>query len=213
MSCSSDETYDHDFMIYNSQWDLASQQADLAMLRDAAKKIEAWHAKAQTGIQLNAAVSDQKYLELISEFPCSLPQEVEALWNWKNGESTDYFVWYHGFLSLQEAIEQYRYLLSEPIFGWQENWVPIFQFQDEWNFVTCKIEPTVGAPVIHYFTESGPSYAYTNLTTYLSTMAAAMDRGALTWADGWWSNSDDEKDLAAIHDEFNDAARFPYAIE
>ena len=213
VGCSNDSSYDHGLTVDDSQWALANQQADLAMLIDAAREIEAWHAREQTGIQLNPAVSDQEYLELVSEFPCSPPEEVEALWKWKNGESTDRFVWYHGFLSLQEALEEYRYLTSEPIFGWEETWIPVFQFQDEWNVVVCDSEPNVGAPVIHYFTESGPSYAYTNLTTYLRTMAAAMDRGALTWTDGWWSSSDEVKDLAAIHDEHNDVAKFPYAVE
>ena len=213
MSCSDEAPYKHDFSISHSQRALANQQADLVVLRDAAEKIESWHAQAETGILLNAALSDQEYLRLINEFPCSLSQEVQALWKWKNGESTDYFVWYHGFLTLQEAIEQYRYLLSEPIFGWQKNWIPIFQFQDEWYFVECNDNPAAGAPLILYFTESGPSYAYTNLTTYLRTMAAAMDRGVLTWTDSWWSISDNEEDLAAIHDEYNDLASFPYAVE
>lgn len=213
MSCSGDESYDHGFAISASQWALANQQADLKLLQDSAKAIESWHAQAKTGILLNSPLSDQQYGELVGEFPCALPQEVQALWKWKNGESTDYFIWYHGFLSLEDAIRQYNYLLSEPIFGWQKNWIPFFQFQDEWYFVECKNEPTAGAPVIHYFTESGPSYAYTNLTMYLATMAEAMDRGVLTWREGWWNDLDDRRKLVAIHDEYNDLAKFPYAIE
>lgn len=212
-SCSEDESYEHDFVVSDAQWALAIQQADTAALRDSANRIQAWHAEVQTGIQLRPAITKQTYLELTNEIPCSLPQELEALWKWRNGETTDYFVWYHGFLSLQEAIEQYNYLLSEPLFGWRENWIPVFQFQDEWYFVECKEESTAGAPMIHYFTESGPSYAYTNMTTYLRTMAEAMDSRTLNWENGWWSDSIRMRDLAAVHGEYNDLAKFPYAVE
>ena len=48
---------------------------------------------------------------------------------------------------------------------------------------------------------------------YLATMAEAMDRGVLTWREGWWNDLDDRRKLVAIHDEYNDLAKFPYAIE
>ena len=107
------------------------------------------------------------------------------MWRWRDGESTDYFVWYHGFLSVQDSIDEYRLLTSEPIFRWATNWIPVFKFQDEWYFVECGNEPVAAAPVVLYFTEDEPGYAYVNLTRYMKTMAMAMERRALAWSGNW----------------------------
>ena len=221
ISCSNEVSYDidsigrvdHDFSLDDSQWTLANEQADLDELLNSLEAIAAWHVASDTGISFQAPLPDTEYSTLVQEFPCSLPREAEALWRWKDGESTDYFVWYHGFLPMQEAIEQYKYLRSEPIFGWREAWIPMFQFQDEWYFVECTKDPGIGSPVVLYFSESGPSYAYTNLTKYMKTMAVAMDRGALTWEENWWSDDDEVGSLAAIHSELNELASFPYALD
>lgn len=205
--------FEHEYALDASQWTLADEQADLTDLLESLESIAAWHNTADTGISLQAALPDSEYSALVQEFPCSVPREAETLWRWKNGESTDYFIWYHGFLPLEEAVKQYKYLQSEPMFGWRQTWIPIFQFQDEWYFVECRRAAGDGSPVIFYFTESGPSYAYTNLTTYMKTMAAAMDRGVLTWEENWWNDEFDVSLLAAIHSEFNALARFPYALD
>jgi hypothetical protein len=211
--CHAEVPVAHPFEISPDARALAVEQADSDLLRASLSSISAWHAQADTGIRLNPPLPQPDYRALAAGFPCPLPGELETLWQWRNGESTDYFGWYHGFLSVQESLEQYRQLRAEPLFGWHENWIPVFQFEDEWYVVECAAPAVAGAPVIHFFTESGPSYAYTNLTRYVQTQAIAMERGVLTWEDSWWSDRDDIGGFAGIHRELNTLAVFPYALE
>lgn len=188
----------------------AAELADNARLLAAADRIREWHDENGTGLSLNDAMSGSSALVATLEFGCDLPEELLALWRWRNGESSDVFTWYHRFLSLEDALAEYHALIRSPVYAWQPNWIPVFEFQEEWYFVECARTAVAGAPVSLYFSETGPLYAYVNLTTFLDTMATAMARGAVRWENGAWQQ--DEGMLKNIHDELNASGTFPYAV-
>jgi hypothetical protein len=186
----------------------AKAAANDASLLAALEQIAAFHAQEQTGLVLNPPVPD--YPGLAEEFPCRLSQEMETLWGWRNGEKTDRFVWYHRFLPMEEALRQYRLLRANPLVAWHPSWIPVFRFEGEWYATVCADSASAAAPVIHYFIEDGAQVAYINLATWMTTMAEALDAGALTWQDGWWR--EDIKRLAAIHAQENPGVPFPYYL-
>ena len=211
-ACSSEGQYQHQFPLKQSQRTLAIEALDASELRNSLESIRAWHETVGSGLNLNPPLSEAAFDREIRKFPCELPTELRELWRWHNGESTNYFVWYHGFLSVQESIDQYQHLTSEPLYRWSPNWIPVFKFQDEWYFVECADESVAATPVILYFTEDEPAYAYVNLTRYMKTMATAMERHVLVWSGDWWADSD-TRELAKVHREFNEPANFPYALD
>ena len=142
-----------------------------------------------------------------------MPAELAALWRWHDGEAgTDYFVWYHGLLSLEASVREYRALRFNPLVGWKKNWIPFLRFEGEWYFVECGDEASLASPVLHFFDETGAAYSHTNLTRFMMTMAASMERGVLLWHDGWWQETS-VRALADVHGEFNERAEFPYYVD
>lgn len=197
-------------VLSDRQREIAGERADLPQLLAALESIEAFHAENRTGLELQPPLGKAALEEALAEFPCKVPDELRALWAWRNGEVTDKFIWYHRFLPVQDAIEQYKMLAAEPVPGWSRDWIPIFEFQEEWYAVECSPEPTPGAPVIHYFVEDDPKQAYVNLTVYMKVMSEAMREGALRWKSEWWE--DDLRSLARIHARLNPEIGFPYHV-
>jgi cell wall assembly regulator SMI1 len=192
----------------------AEAQTDLLRLVAALDEIAAFHTTHQTGLALEPPLSEAELEAAIAVFPCRLPDELKTLWRWHNGETTDYFIWYHRFLSVEAAIAQYQALLAAPVpdwMRWPETWIPVFEFEGEWYAVECGPAAVAGTPVIHYFIEDEPKVAYVNLTQYMATMAAVLRAGAVQWNGNWWD--DDPAALAAIHAQFNPGVPFPYAVD
>jgi len=185
----------------------SNEQALLASLKD----IELFHAQNKTGLALNAPAEHKDIKEAEAVFGCVPPKELQTLWRWHNGESTDKFIWYHKFLSIKDSISQYKSLNLFGIFSWKKNWIPVFEFQGEWYGVQCGDTTPKASPVIFYFTESGVAVAYTNLTTYMQVMAQSMNNGGLTWKSDWWV--DNTKTVSRIHAELNPGIKFPYHVD
>ncbi|MEM7430927.1 MAG: hypothetical protein AAF351_03190 [Pseudomonadota bacterium] len=191
-------------------WQIADERADADAMITALEQIHDWHTANDTGLELQPALNHGALTEGLSVFPCDVPGELITLWSWRDGESSNRFIWYHRFLSVSDAADEYLRLLTED--EWKAHWIPVFEFEGEWYFVDCEKDASIGSPVSLYFNESGPSYNYVNLTSYLQTMAAAMDRGLLNWNEGWWAGTDKVQDLASVHAEFNEGVSFPYYI-
>lgn len=178
-------------------------------LRDVLTQIEHFHRANASGLQLNEGLTNAEFSALAAEFSCQLPTELEVLWKWRNGEKTDKFIWYHRFLPMQESLEQYKALKKDRLLRWHESWIPLFEFEGEWYAVECSDDKFEAAPIVHHFLEDDPKVAYTNLSTYMSTIATAIDNKALQWGEAWWEEEDLEA-LAAAHNELNAGLQFPY---
>ncbi|MDJ0705396.1 MAG: hypothetical protein QNJ46_19100 [Leptolyngbyaceae cyanobacterium MO_188.B28] len=113
-------------------------------------------------------------------------------------------------MSVQAAIENHQELTSNPILGWPQTWIPVFEFEGEWYAVECGPDKILGSPVIHFFIEDEPATAYLNLTLYMEVMSDAMHQGALRW-DGQWRR-EDLPVVSQIHKRLNPAIGFPYHV-
>ena len=129
---------------------------------------------------------------------------------WRNGENTDSFIWYHRFLSIQKIISEYNDLTSEDWSLWNNNWIPLFEFQGEWYGVECNESQTVASPIVHYFVEDEPVVAYSSLTSYMKTIAKALKEKVIWWEEGSWDS--DVNRLIDIYNEFNSGTSFPYRV-
>lgn len=175
------------------------------------KSIELFHIRNKTGLKLNAPAEDQDIKEAQSVFGCVPPKELQTMWRWHNGESTDKFIWYHKFLSIKDSISQYKSLNLYGFMSWKKNWIPVFEFEGEWYGVQCGDTTPDASPVIFYFTESGVAVAYTNLTTYMQVMAQSIKNDGLKWkADSWVDNI---KIVSKIHSKLNPGIKFPYYVD
>jgi cell wall assembly regulator SMI1 len=188
----------------------AEEGYDKKELLASLKYIELFHKLNKTGLKLNASAKSQDIKEAEYVFGCVLPEELQVLWTWHNGESTDKFIWYHRFLSTTDSISQYRSLRLTGILSWKKNWIPVFEYQGEWYGVQCGDTTPKASPVIFYFTESGNAVAYTNLTRYMQVMAQSMKSGGLKWKADWWD--DDVITVSKLHAELNPGIKFPYYV-
>lgn len=189
---------------------IASDAGDISELREALEAIERRHLANETGIQLNQGAKSEDIVQLEKELQCKIPKELAEIWEWRNGESTANFIWYHRFLSVEEALSQYQELTSHEWSLWQPDWIPVFEFEGEWYGVKCDEERRTASPVVFYFIEDEPHIAYVNLTRYMRTMAKAMEQGALSWGGIAW-----EEDVHRLHDifsELNPGMEFPYFV-
>ena len=193
-----------DARLISSAEKLYDQKELLASLNN----IKLFHEKNMTGLKLNHPAPEQDINKAQSFFGCSIPEELLVLWRWHNGESTNKFIWYHRFLSIDESISQYKDLISDSYMRWKKNWIPIFEFEGEWYGVQCGHNTPKASPIVLYFIETGVSVAYTNLTTYLQVMSHSMMNGGLKWKEYWWDA--DIKIVSKFHAEFNPDVRFPY---
>ena len=137
--------------------------------------------------------------------------ELKMVWSWRNGEqSSAPFIWYHDFLSMEEARSEYKWLLLNPLITWDPNYIPVFTFEGEWYAVYCGAQSKSAGPIVHFFLEDGPRVTYTNITTLLSTMAEALNSGAVSWQNG--AMIEEINRIYLIHQEYNSGLQFPYHV-
>jgi len=97
------------------------------------EQIVRWHQTNQTGLStaLNPGKDRAAIQEDFAALPCQPTEELLQLWAWHNGtrDTTTPFIWYHNFLPVEKAIAEYESLTGNPLIGWHENWIPIFEFE------------------------------------------------------------------------------------
>jgi len=172
--------------------------------------IEEFHNNNGTDLVLLKPANASDFAKAESIFNCKLSEELKSIWAWHNGESTEQFIWYHKFLSIEESINEYQLLRSSPFSTWQKNWIPVFSFEGEYYGVECGLTNLKSSPVIFYFIESGESIAYINLTTYMQFMAQSVTDGALKWYDGRWHEN--TREMSINHLKYNPNLLFPYYV-
>lgn len=187
-------------------------------LSDSLEKILEWHETNQTGISdaLNPGADRTSIKNAITGLDCQPTEELIQFWEWHNGthSSSVPFIWYHDFLSVEDAISENQQLTSNPLVSWRKNWIPIFSFQGEWYFVECYEEIRKASPVGYLFVETQePTYTYLSLTRMLETSAAYYDQGAVYWDSESWGLGDNIKEVFSIHQKLNSGAHFPYHVE
>ena|GEM_PF-6739303 len=93
-----DRGHENGFIPTEEDRKLAKERVDLSQLADVLNRIELFHVRHRTGLKLHPPPGQAGLDEKLSGFPCRIPDELRALWSWRNGEKTDKFVWYHRFL-------------------------------------------------------------------------------------------------------------------
>ena len=187
-------------------------------LTSSLEQILLWHQTNQTYIvpALNPGIDEAAIQQKFADLPCQPTEELIELWAWHNGtdDVAHPFIWYHNFLSVEEAIAEYESLTANPLIGWPEHWIPIFEFEGEWYFVECYEQPRQASPVGFFFLEDPDAiYAYSSLTKMLETSATWFNRNAVTWNSDQQGMEEDLKMLFEIHQALNEGAQFPYYVE
>ena len=175
--------------------------------------IEAWHVENGTGLAavLNEGVPLSSIETAFAGRECRPSQELQALWSWRNGgQGPAPLVWYHDFLSMQEALSEYDQLTLDPLVQWDPDYVPVFVFEGEWYASYCGPRSGTSGPVVHFFLEDEPRVTHVNLTTFLATMAEALHSGAVKWNND--AMVEDVHRVYLIHQKHNPGYAFPYHV-
>lgn len=183
--------------------------------RGAARILAWWEQNhPETARNLRPGLSDAEIDALLEKhaFGYELPDEVRALYRWRNGspqQGERPFIWYHRLLGLEEALE--RADSHALLFGMPDGWLPLLWFQEEYYFVICGKKARKAVPVLHRLLEvREATLAFTNVGRLCLTGAEWFESGAVTHdGDGWFKEHDAE--LLSVHGRLNPSARFPYA--
>ena len=100
-----------EFQASTAQLRAADEAYDSKMLQRSLSDIEAWHRRNNTGLadSLREGISVSSIEMVFSGKDCQPNEELKTLWSWRNGEdSFAPFVWYHDFLSVEEAQSEYN---------------------------------------------------------------------------------------------------------
>lgn len=201
------------FQASSAQLRSADAAYDSRELQLSLSKIEAWHRKNNTGLadSLREGIAVTTIELAFSEKDCQPNEELITLWSWRNGEdSYAPFVWYHDFLSVEEALSEYNWLRLNPLIRWDPKYIPLFTFEGEWYAVYCGPNGGKAGPIVHFSLEDGARVSYTNLTTFLASMAETLNSGAVTWTSE--AMADDIGRIYRIHQKHNNNIMFPYYV-
>jgi hypothetical protein len=195
------------------QFELAAERADTAALLAGLEQIKAWHQSHATGLaeKLRPGLSEETIASAFADLDCHPTDELRILWSWRDGAmDTTPFIWYHDFLSLEDAISARWLLRLAALAKWNRRLVPVFAFDGEWYATYCGTSGTVAAPIVHLTFEDEPHVTYVNLTSFVVTMAQAMSEKAVRWEDG--GMFEDIHALERIHRLQNPGYAFPYYV-
>ncbi len=195
------------------QFRLAEERSDTGVLLSGLEQIEAWHRRNATGVvrELRPALSVETMTNSLADIDCHPTDELKTLWGWHDG-ATDAvpFVWYHDFLSLEDAVSARWVMRLAALAHWDVRLVPVFAFDGEWYATYCGPDGTAAAPVVHVSFEDRPRVTHINLTTFVTTMAQAMSRNAVRWEGG--AMVENIRELHRIYEQHNPGYDFPYYL-
>lgn len=195
------------------QFRLAAERSDPEVLLSGLEQIKAWHQRHATAIdsELRPGLSAEAVAKAFAGIDCHPTDELKAIWAWHDG-ATDAtpFVWYHNFLSLEDAISARWLMRLAALTHWEPGLIPVFEFEGEWYATYCGPDGTPAAPVVHLSFEDEPRVTYINLTTFVMTMAQAMGQNAVRWEGD--AMVDDMQELHRIYLQHNPGYVFPYYL-
>jgi hypothetical protein len=150
---------------------------------------------------------------------CRLPQEVIDFLRWHDGTRADRdvpLIWYHRFISLQDAFERRRTYGALPMKALSPlpgDWFPLFEFQGEFYFTRCQSDHP-NALIWHWSGEEPElRLVFGSLTALLETAVDWYERGAVWVADAQTGALD--MNIRQVHDiyvERNPGRTFPYHV-
>ena len=130
------------------QFRLAAERANTAVMLSGLEQIKAWHQRNDTGLvgKFRPGLSQEAISTMFAGIDCRPTDELQALWAWHDG-ATDAtpFVWYHDFLSLEDAVSARWLLRLAALTHWDRRLVPVFTFDGEWYATYCGDDETVAA--------------------------------------------------------------------
>lgn len=204
---------DGDFPTSLTHHQRAEDSYALEQLTGSLNDIKAWHKEHKTGLvdSLRKGIPSSSIETAFSRKRCRPTDETKALWSWHNGENSPLpFIWYHDFLSMEEAQSEYDSLLRNPLIPWDPDFIPIFTFEGEWYAAYCGPGSKTAGPVVHFFLEQGAVISYANLTTFLASMAEALQSGAVSWKNA--AMVENVSEIYRIHQKHNPGYPFPYHV-
>lgn len=202
-----------DFPAGESHLQAAQAAYDSERLVAALDSIKDWHIDNNTGIagELSSGRSVPSIEQALSDTECQATEELKLLWSWRDGATGPTpLVWYHDFLSLDDAMTASKWLRMNPLVRWDPQYIPILAFDGEWYAAYCGPDAGKAGPVAHYFLEDGPRIVSINLTMFMSSMSEAMQVGAIQWRDG--AMVEDIHRMHSIHQRNNPGYAFPYYV-
>jgi len=101
-------------------------------------------------------------------------------------------------------------LILNPLVQWDPSYIPILSFEGEWYAAYCGPSSEITGPVIHYYLEDGARVTAINLTTFMASMAQALQTGAVRWING--GMVEDILRVEEIHRANNPGYEFPYYV-
>lgn len=195
------------------QFKVAAERSDVEVLLSGLELIKGWHQRHATGMtrELRPGLSEEAIAKAFAGIDCHPTDELKALWAWHDG-ATDAtpFVWYHDFLSLEDAVSARWLLRLAALTHWDRRLVPVFEFDGEWYATYCGPEETAAAPIVHLSFEDEPRVTHINLTTFVMTMAQAMGQDAVRWEGDVMV--EDIHELHRIYLQHNPGYDFPYYV-
>ncbi len=194
----------------------ARSAMDKNVLTQSLHSTKAWHVQNGTSLvdALRPGAAEEDIIAEFESIDLVPTRELQTLWTWHDGGVAEHpLIWYHDLLSHEEAVQEYRSLIRNPLVRWDKRFVPVFMHQGEWYAVYCGSEEVSAGPVVHFFLEDDPKVAYTNLTAMMATMAEVFASGAVTWDAEKRTISDDVKAIARIHATHNPGIAFPYYVD
>lgn len=195
------------------QFRVATERADDAALRSGLEQIKAWHQDNGTGLagKLRPGLSEATITSVLDDVNCYPTNELKALWAWHDGAvDAAPFIWYHDFLSLEDAVSARWPLRLATLPHWDGRLIPVFEFDGEWYATFCAAQTMAGAPVVHVSFEDVPRVTHINLTTFIVTMAQAMSQGAVRWEGG--GMVEDIHGIYRVYQQHNPGYSFPYYV-
>jgi cell wall assembly regulator SMI1 len=213
------QAFSKPFNLTQQDIDRAENAYDGAKLTETLERILVWMKKNNPVVAaaLKPGLTKSEIADKVSSLPFQLPEEVIALYQWRNGVREDCpgsFIWYHNFLSLDRAIHEYEGMNGLNLSGWHKNWFPLFDFEGEYYFVPCSKKKHSALPIGYYFLEeTEATVCYTNLTTMMQTALECFETGAVFVEDKEKGIlRENIRDVKRIYEKHNPGLQFPYHV-
>jgi hypothetical protein len=156
---------------------------------------------------LQRALTPAEIEALAAELPFSLTEEVERLYQWRNGtkaepgDTLDDLHFFPGFyfLSLEEAIESYAE--KEDAEQWHKGWFPLFaNGAGDFYVVPCKRKKVASTEVIGFLHGEPEQIAeYESLETMTETLEACFREGVFYVDEDETLEMDDDRHAEIAH--------------
>lgn len=181
-------------------------------LQDALNKILEWLAEHDRPVValLQDGIDAQEVKAASEGLPLRLPQELVALYGWRNGTRSAegdilddlHFMPGYYLLSLEESLTHYRAFKDDE--RWKPNWFPILaNGGGDFYAVGCTTGAEERAPVIGFLLdEPEQPIEYASVTSMMLTIAQCYEAGAYFLSEDGYLEVDDEA-VVPIGRKFN----------